>query len=90
MNWRIVMLEEPGVVSPQLRSFSPDIFSWTFQHLRDNTSDSLFARDIRIRDAQQSRFKKTVNMTFTFDLTHRALFGLGEYFQSIFVSTSYP
>jgi hypothetical protein len=38
--------------------------------LRDNTSDSLFAPDVRIHEAQYPVCqKKTVNVTFTFDLT---------------------
>jgi hypothetical protein len=48
MSWHIVMMEEPGIVSPRLRSFSPDISA-----LYDNTSISLFAPDVRILDAQQ-------------------------------------
>jgi hypothetical protein len=45
------MIEEPGVISPQLSSFSPDIFL-DVSELEDNTSDSLFAPDTRIHDAQ--------------------------------------
>jgi hypothetical protein len=43
------MMEEPGVVSPQLQSFSPDISA-----LSENTVDSLFAPDVRIHDAQHT------------------------------------
>jgi hypothetical protein len=32
MNWCIVMMDEPEVVSPQLTSLSSDIFFWTCQH----------------------------------------------------------
>jgi hypothetical protein len=44
-------MEEKGVVSPQLSSFSPHILL-DVSALRDITSDSLFAPNIRIHDAQ--------------------------------------
>jgi hypothetical protein len=77
------MMEEQGVVSPQLRSFSPGIFLLDVSAVPDNTSDSLFAPGVRIHDAQHTRCKTNVNMTFTFDLTRRAFLGLGEFFQPI-------
>jgi hypothetical protein len=52
MSWHIVMMKEPGVVSPQLRSFSPDYFFLDVSALYDNTRSSLFAPDVRIHDAQ--------------------------------------
>jgi hypothetical protein len=78
MSWRIVMMEEPGVVSPQLRSF---FFLTFFLRCFSNTSESLFTPDIRIHDAQHPRCKKK-KLTFTFDLTRRAFFGLSEFFSN--------
>jgi hypothetical protein len=88
MNWHIVMMKDPGVVSPQLRSFSPDIFLLDVSAVQDNTISSLFAPDVRIHDPQHPR-------SFMFDLIHCAFFGLGEFFSThcedcIFVSTLYP
>jgi hypothetical protein len=73
MSWHIVEMEEPGVVSPQLKPFSPNIFSVC----------SLFVPNVRIHDAQHPRCKKKpVKMTSTFDLTRCAFFGLGEFFSN--------
>jgi hypothetical protein len=48
MSWCVVMMEEPGVVSPQL---SEVLFSWHFlldvSALRDNSKVSLSAPDVR-------------------------------------------
>jgi hypothetical protein len=43
MSWLIVMMEEPGVVSPQLSDFFSRHFLLDVSALRDNTSNSLFA-----------------------------------------------
>jgi hypothetical protein len=86
------MTEEPGVVSPQLRSFSPDIFFLDISALRDSTSDSLFAPDERIHDAQHPQCQKKKTHQHDFHIWP-AFLSLNEYFTThcedcIFISTS--